>query len=294
MGSLHSITDGDRSLLPKVVDESKQVGEKAASAVHDQVYKMDGGLIKGGFSDNDGGIGKMNDLGDLKKIFQTPEATPEEISKAGKKLDDSISPVAPKDMQEDMKNIHAGVLSGDTKKVAEALKDIQEKHPEMLKDAIKELNRQFKENNAGIEMAVTGDGKVLIYKNDPLDMSDNKSALQIDPKDGSVSARPIKVRDDGTVVLEPGEIVNADVDKIAKGIGNTATGNVNGDGFGGIISEKPHVGPEFPIKPDYPDFPMPHRPWTEEPIEIKPLFDPNNPAFKSIQSHYELMDAVGK
>jgi hypothetical protein len=292
MGSLHSITDGDRSLLPKVVDDSKHESGKDASAAHIELYQKDGGLMKGGLP-NDVGIGKIHDLGDLKKLFQPADATPEEISKAGKKLDDSISPVAPKDMQEDMKNIHAGVLSGDTKKVAEALKDIQEKHPEMLKDAVKELNRQFKENNAGVEMAVTADGKVLLYKNDPLDMGDNKSALQIDPKDGSVSARPIKVRDDGTVVLQPGEIVNADTDKIAKGIGNTATGNVSGDGFGGIISEKPHV-PNFPIKPDYPDFPMPHRPWTEEPIEIKPLFDPTNPKFKSIQRQYEMMDAVGK
>ncbi|MDR3617381.1 MAG: hypothetical protein P4L53_27745 [Candidatus Obscuribacterales bacterium] len=293
MGSLHSITDGDRSLLPKVVDESKQVGEKS-SAAHDQIYKMDGGLIKDRFFGDNGGIGKMHDLGDLKKLFQTPEATPEDISKAGKKLDDSISPVAPKDMQQDMKNIHAGVLSGDTAKVAEAIKDIQAKHPEMLKDAIKEMNRQFKENNAGVEMALTGDGKVLLYKNDPLDMGDNKSALQIDPKDGSVSARPIKVRDDGTVVLEPGEIVNADVDKIAKGIGNTATSNINGDGFNGIITETPHRLPDFPIKPDYPEFPMPHHPWTEKPIEIKPLFDPINPKFKSIQPEFKIMDAVGK
>jgi hypothetical protein len=291
MGSVHSITDGDRSLLPKVVDESKQVSEKATSAAHLEVYKVQGNIMKGDSPKGDVDMGKMRDLGDLKKLFQPADATPEDIAKAGKKLDDSISPVAPKDMQEDMKNIHAGVLSGDTSKVAEALKDIQAKHPEMLKDAIKELNRQFKENNAGVEMAVTADGKVLLYKNDPLDMGDNKSALQIDPKDGSVSARPIKVRDDGTVVLQPGEIVNADTDKIAKGIGNTATGNVNGEGFGGIISEKP---PELPFKPNFPEFPEPRRPWTEKPIEIKPLFDPTNPMFKSVQRQYELMDAAGK
>jgi hypothetical protein len=171
-------------------------------------------------------------------------------------------------MQQDMKNIHAGVLSGDTAKVAEAIKDIKEKHPEMLKDAIKEMNRQFKENNAGVEMAVTGDGKVLLYKNDPLDLSGNKSALQIDPNDGSVAARPIKVRDDGTVVLEPGEIVNADIDKIAKGIGNTATSNVNGDDLNGIIGEKPHELPDVPYFPEFPHHPL--RPLFPE----KPSIDP--------------------
>lgn len=293
MGNALSTASGENQ-ISKVGDHVHNGATEKPSAAHELVYGKDGFKNLNDLKNADllNEHGKESTLKDFDSIFKKSDASKEDIDKAAKKLDDSISPVAPKDMQQDMKDIHAGVLSGDHAKVAAAIKDIQEKHPEMLKDAIKEMNRQFKENNAGVEMALTADGKVLLYKNDPFDMSGNKTALQIDPKDGSVGARPIKVRDDGSVVVEPGEIVNADLDKIAKGIGNTATDNVNGEGFGAIIGEKPMPKfpdePKFPGEPKFPDEPL--RPWHPKfPSEEKP-FDPM--LFK-YHKEYEMMDKVG-
>ncbi len=205
---------------------------------------------------------------DWKKLFN-PDATKEDIQKAQGELNDKMSPLVSEADRKVAQAISNAVLDGDPKALAEALSSI--KDPERLKKFVEEINHNLKEANAGVSLAVDGKGHVLAYKDN------GESAVDIDPKTGATTVRPISVGLDGTVTLEPGEILNGNPQKVLKDVGNTAVRNINGPQL--IVEEPIHIGPHRPFHPKPwhdPGFEPFYDPKLKEPIDI-PSLDPLKP-----------------
>lgn len=265
--------------LPKVIDNSKQQvdgkekdKEKdiANGAFHEDVY----GRVKEDWKNSDGKGKTLNDqvVEDLKdwnevvKKLQKPDASKEDIKQAQEELNDKMSPLVSEADRKIAQSISNAVLEGNSKALAEALSQV--KDPERLKKFVEELNHNFKEANAGVSLAVDGKGHVIAYKDN------GKSAVDIDPKTGAMSVRPISVAFDGTVTLEPGEVLNGNPEKLLKSLGNTAVDNING----------PQVvfGPDDRFNPYRPFHPGHHDPNIKEPIIKFPRFDPEKPFAPSL------------
>ena len=226
MDNANSAQSGDKIAVLKATDSHLKVHDGFSAS---QLEGYSGSHLQSAFK-----LAESSEPGflspDLRPLFQSPDASTADVKTAASKLDGEISPMTPSDVVRDFKNIHSGLLSGDAKELGEALHDIESKHPELMKNVVKELNRELKDTNAGVEFGVTAENKILLYKNDPLDTTHNNSALQFDPADGSAVVRPVQIREDGSVLIQPGELVNADLDAIAKNIGNGAVCGIKQEG----------------------------------------------------------------
>jgi hypothetical protein len=205
------------------------------------------------------------------RIFKK-DPSKEEIKDAQKKLDNTMSPLVSDDSRQIVQGITHSLLEGDTKGLTDALGPLS-KDPERLRKFIEETNHDLKEVHAGVSLAVDSHGHVLVYKNH------GKVAVDIDPRTGAAGERPIKVDFDGNVILEPGEILNADPSQALKSIGNSAVRNINEPFFHFDKVGREKQWPEKPwVEKLWPEKPVDPRKYWMDKREIQPLgpYYPNN------------------
>lgn len=272
--------------LPKVIDKSnaqvharEKEADKANGALHEDAYAKRKGFDTKEEWKNGDNKGKtlqdqvVEDLKDWKDVvtkLTKPDASKEEIKAAQEELNDKMSPLVSEADRKIAQSISNAVLEGNSKALAEALSQV--KDPERLKKFVEELNHNFKEANAGVSLAVDGKGHVLAYKDN------GNTAVDIDPSTGAMTTRPISVAFDGTVTLEPGEILNGNPEKLLKKLGNTAVENINGPQ---IVFEsfRPELG--SPFRPFRPFHEGHNDPNMKEPIRF-PKFDTEKPFAPSL------------
>jgi hypothetical protein len=189
--------------------------------------------------DNDHRFNLRDKLEELRRRFEhTPSE--QERTKAEQDLNSHISPLIPEADQKNLDAINHAILTGDATGLAQALKNVP---PDKLDAYLKELNTNLDEAHAGVTLAKTEDGKVLLYRHH------GHRALKVDPTQGTVlGENVIEEMPNGDVILGP-EVLNADTGKLAKYIGDRATDNINGPD----IANHPPI--EWPQQP-WPEFPQ--------------------------------------
>lgn len=179
-----------------------------------------------------------------------------ERARAEEELNSHLSPLIPDADRKNLEAINHAILNGDGAAVAAALKNVP---PDKLDAYLQELDNNLRETHAGVTLAKTEDGKVVMYRDH------GQRALEMDPTKGEVvSVHAINVLPNGDVELG-GEILNGDTEKLAKRIGDSAVDNINGPEF---IGRRPPI--EWPPHP-WPEWP-PRRDW-ELPRDFYPPFD---------------------
>lgn len=155
--------------------------------------------------------------------YERQKITEEDIKEAKQKLDGEISGLIPRDDRRLLKRMQDAVLEGDVKSLAKTF-DYLKDDPAKLKAFLKQLNENFDDHHAGVKFAMARDGRVLMF-----DKNGGETAIQM--KNGEVSLRPIKQNWDGTVVLQPGEVIGKEPHEVAKELRDQAVRRINGDQF---------------------------------------------------------------
>lgn len=104
-------------------------------------------------------------------------------------------------------------FNGDLAKLSYNIKALRQ-NPQKMDAFIKELNRELKENNANLELVSTKDGRVFVCGN-------GSTAIEMG-KDGNVQLRFVERRFDGSIVVNPGEVVGQDAGQLMKTFGDDA------------------------------------------------------------------------
>lgn len=174
----------------------------------------------------------INNGDKLRKIF---EVTDEDRKEAVGKLDEEIPPIADSKTAEALKAAHAAVINGDTKALNETLAAFKD-DPEGMKRFVAQLDADLKNAGAGTRLSLDKAGNVVIWGKGDV-------AMELNPKDGSVTLRKIEHNMDGSVTLKEGEVVGDDPAKVAKRIGDDAARNINRPPFIYFDDIKPHPHP---------------------------------------------------
>lgn len=188
--------------------------------------------------------------------------TPEETKEAKQKLDSHVSELIPDKTQCLLKDMQHRILDGDLSGLERDISQFRG-DPAALKAFVKELDKNLAESHAGVSLAVSSDGNVLVYKNF------GSAAVEISPWTGGQKIRPIKNSFDGTVILEPGEVLNKDARDLMQEIGNHAVNRINDPPLIRSHIFDPEVTPpKWPITGCFP--------WSKENpgIDIDPGFSP--------------------
>jgi len=174
--------------------------------------------------------------------------TAEDRAKAKDVLGKEISPLINEADSKTLKSLQEAIVDGNVGKLAETLKSMP---LERAKAFIKELNKELKEHHAGVELSATGDGRIFVYE------KSGQTAIQVN-RDGTTQLKPIRHNYDGSIVVEPGEIINKDAEEVMKGISDAAVRGITGGDR--II---------WPEKPEYPRKPLPFYPKPR--VEFPPI-----------------------
>lgn len=220
----------------------------------------------------------------IAKYFKSG-VTAEDRTEAKKKLDGHVSELIPEADRKTLSEIHNAIANGDVDALSKAIQTFNNQ-PEKLKAFMKEVEKNLKAEGADGHVAVSKEGKVLLYS------SYGSTAVELGT-DGSVGVRPVSTRMDGSAVLEPGEVLNKEPKDCMKDVCDSIVGGMTRPHFGNIIKEwpddhhpiprlepmpwpkKPSIidqdPPEWP-KPYYPKpVPMPSWPSDRRPTIIEPL-----------------------
>lgn len=181
----------------------------------------------------------------LKKLY---EVTDEDRKEAIGTLDDEIPPITDPKVAENLKAAHAAIINGDTKALAAALAAYKD-DPEMMKRFVAQLDADLKNANAGTRMALDKAGNVVIWGKGDV-------AMEVNPKDGSVTLRKIEHNFNGSITIKDGEVVGEDPAKVAKRIGDNAARNINRP----LIFDVPIRGPHPNPRPGLEGNPQPKPP----------------------------------
>lgn len=206
--------------LPTVVDHSHD-GSAASSQQSDiaGAYAKLHSQASDYMRENPGIISTISDgwnhaVDGAAKLFGF-DPTQHEIQQAENSFDSQISHLIPSDQKQLVEEMGHAVLEGDLNGLTKAIQQLGD-DPAQVKAYVQELNRMFKDMGADVSLAVSQDGHVLMYN------KNGQSAIDIDPATGNTVERPISVGLDGTVTLQPGEVLNGDCSGLAKQIGNGA------------------------------------------------------------------------
>lgn len=188
------------------------------------------------------------DHGFLRKL--EPDA--EEIKKAQDKFADNLSKLISESDRQTLRTMADAIMSGSTEAFQKSIMSFKGDR-ERLAKFVAELDDNFRELNADIRLTMAKDGSVLLYK------ESGQTCVSIAPGDGSITLRPIRTRFDGTAVLEPGEVVGANADKVMKDIGNEAVMSIlNPFDFHKLRPVTPYQIRPGKIDPDFGINPAPH------------------------------------
>ncbi len=179
------------------------------------------------------------------KVSKTPSA--DDIKEAKTKIDKLINPLVGDADRAMMTKLQDAVLDGDPKAIGEAVKGFAG-NPEKLKTFVDEMERNLQKTDAGVHVSAK-DGALTIYK-------DNASSAVEIGADGNATVRAISIKPDGTVVAEPGEVLNKTASEILKDVAATAINGINEDFKGRIrILQSPELSEPHPWKWHEPIFP---------------------------------------
>lgn len=239
-----------------IVDGDDKLAERMRKNGLDQQLDLEGkslGEILKHFHGND----TYHDL-----LYRWPkEVTPEDRKEAKDALGKDVSPLINEADSKTLKSMQEAIVDGNIGKLAETLKNMP---PERAKAFVKELNKELKAHHAGVELSATGDGRVFVYE------TSGQTAIQIN-RDGTTTLKPIRHNYDGSIVVEPGEIINKDPEEVMKGISDSAVRGITG-GNRIIWDEKPEGPPPFFPRPKFPPIEEPR--WPKDPIEWPPIEKP--------------------
>lgn len=153
--------------------------------------------------------GALNSIGDAqsegKQYFKdeiskfTIKVTEKDRAAAKEKLDGTLSSLIPEQDRKTLTAIQHAIVDGDVNAFAKAVQSLKDQ-PEKLKAFMKEVEKNLKGTDSGTHVAVSKDGKVLLYQNY------GSTAVEVGT-DGSIGVRPVSTRSDGSAVLEPGEVL---------------------------------------------------------------------------------------
>lgn len=269
--------------LPKVVDNSEkkdrndvQQGANDAlfadsygeAKVRKDKYQEQGDPLKDGSKVEQQDQKHIDKLTYKMHLYEKETPTKEERQEAKDKLDKTMSPLVSDSDMKVAQNITHALLDGNTKELTKALAVLKD-DPERMKKFVEEINHDLKEAHAGISMAIDSQGHVLTYKDH------GSSAVQIDLNTGASTVRPISVGWDGTVTLQPGEVLNADANKTLQQIADSGVNAINKDHI--LWGEFPHRDPIFKGGNggwENPGFFPKHKGWNPElPMPYKGEFD---------------------
>lgn len=146
------------------------------------------------------------------------KVTEKDRKEAKEKLDGQLSNLIPEQDRKLLSDMQNAIVDGDVNAFAKAVQALKNQ-PEKLKAFVKEIEKSLKETDANTHIAVSKDGKVLLYQNF------GSTAVEVGT-DGSVGVRPISARLDGSAVLEPGEVLNKEPGDCMKDISEDMVRNV--------------------------------------------------------------------
>lgn len=181
----------------------------------------------------------------LKKMIWREPVTEEDRTRAKEDLADEISGMISPEDQKNLKDAQAAIIDGKPEALAAAMKAYAD-DPAKLAEFVKELDKSLTRDGAGVNLALNKDGNVVLFGH-------GDKALEISPRDGSVTVRAIEHLKGG-VLIKPGEVVDVDAGKVAVGIGDDATRGITGPHFiykkgGGGIGHPGFPGSHGEIKP---------------------------------------------
>lgn len=151
--------------------------------------------------------------------LKSTQPTPEEIKEAKEKLEKEVSKLIPEAERKTLVAMQNALLDGNATEFDKLVKGFKGK-PEELAKFVEEIEKNLKEAGAGVHLAVSGEGKVIVYKDK------TGTAVEFSPEGGTPKLRPVSTKFDGTVVLEPGEVLGKKAEDVMKGIGNAAINNI--------------------------------------------------------------------
>ncbi len=148
----------------------------------------------------------------------TVRVTEKERAAAKEKLDGKLSSLIPEQDRKLLSDMQHAIVDGDINALSKSVQALKNQ-PEKLKAFVKEIEKNLKETNADSHIALSKDGKVLLYS------SFGSTAVEVGA-DGSVGVRPISSRGDGSAVLMPGEVLNKEPGDCLKEISDEAVENM--------------------------------------------------------------------
>lgn len=184
------------------------------------------------------------------------EPTQEERAKAFENLEKQISRLIPMQDRQLLLSLGKAILNGDLPALEKLVKDLG-KDAERLERFIDEIAKQFKNAGLNIQIEISDQGKVLLYR------QDLGQCLEISPSGERTRIRPLTTRLDGTVILEPGTVIGKKANDVLIDLANRAiVGSTLGGKSGvhrfpggdnvddkGINLFPGHGNSEFPAKP---------------------------------------------
>jgi hypothetical protein len=206
-------------------------------------------------------------------LSQLDPSSPESTKKAESALDSKVSGLLPKDDQNLLKSMNHAIVEGDSKALGAAIASMKD-DPAKLKSYVDELQKNLNQADAGVNVTVTKDGNVVVYK------QDDTAGVQYDGKTGAASVVPLE-HQDGNVILGQGEVLNKTPEDVSKDIGLSAR-----EGILGLSLKFPTLFPTEPPFPSqqipgsgqpFPDWPGPGHPL---PPDGNPRPDPLPPDFR--------------
>lgn len=151
-------------------------------------------------------------------LHQHEEPSKEEVQSAKDKVDGKIDGLISTADKATLKNMQDAALSGDPKAFGDAINGLKD-DPARLKDFVKEMNKNFKDSDAGLNATVDEKGNVVLYGDH------GKNAVEIGA-DGTSRVRALEREPDGTVIMKDGEVLNKDPNKVMKHISDNAVSNI--------------------------------------------------------------------
>lgn len=148
----------------------------------------------------------------ISKCVEAVKITDADRAEAKKKLDGTLSDLIPEGDRKTLSAIHNALVDGDVNALSKAVQSFKGQ-PEKLKAFMNEVEKSLKREGASAHVAVSKEGKVLLYENH------GSTAVELGA-DGSVGVRPISTKFDGTAVLEPGEVLNKEPADCMKEVGD--------------------------------------------------------------------------
>lgn len=227
-------------------------------------------IIIGGGEGQAGGNGKVG------------EVTDKDRDRAETKIEKGLSKLIPEADRATITAMTSAITHGDAKAFGEAVKKAGG-DPEKLRKLVAEVDKMLEAQGSLTKLDVTADGKVLV--SDPL----TPTALAFNPATGRAEGRRVEHNVDGSMTVQPGEVLHANLDDAFKSIGDNTVTCINVGGLGKLIS--PIIGDGQtkepllePIKP----WGGPFKPWNEP---LKPLREPRfNPVYDPSLDGHQLPD----